>query len=163
VARTLSQQLGGANPRQAFLAGLLFELPALVQPAFSSPEVQRELQAACRESLPPEVYAAVSQAREVGHRHAHMHDWRLSSLTASLLLAESLTSQTTLEPFPGSLGEVGELVANPAWQVLGETSRLQRNRLLDRCCNLARWAAANAAGMNPWEFTARLERSKGWE
>jgi hypothetical protein len=87
----------------------------------------------------------------------------VSSLTASLLLAELLERQTTFEASTGALGGAEEWVTNPAWQVWGETSTLQRDRLLDRCCKLARWAAANAAGMNPWEFTARLERSKGWE
>ena len=120
VARALSQQLGGANPRQAFLAGLLFELPALVQPTFSSPAVELELQAAYRESLPLELYAAVSQAREVARHPAHMDDRRLSSLTAGLLLAESLLSQPTFKLSPGGLGGAEELVTHPAWQVGGK-------------------------------------------
>lgn len=166
VARALSQQLGEANPRQAFLAGLLFELPALVQPTASSRvAMQRALQAASLESLPLELYAAVSQVRDATHNYAHMDDRRLGSLAASLLLAESLLGPTTFRLSVGELSRGGaeELVTNPAWQIWGETTMLQRNRLLDRCCKLARWAAANAPGMNPWEFTARLERSKGWE
>ena len=66
LARILSQQLGGVNPRQAFLAGLLFELPALVQLVFpSAPGRHLRLQTARCESLPPEIDAAITQARDL--------------------------------------------------------------------------------------------------
>jgi hypothetical protein len=163
LARVLSQQVGGGNPRQAFLAGLLLELPALVELTFPScPLSQLGLQAAWRESLPPEIAAAIGQARDCDHVHAPSKDGPQSSLAASIRLAELLLGCTMHESSP-RLGKGRELASNSVWQCWQETSLRQRHLLLDRCCELARWAAAHAPGMNPWEFTARLERSKGWE
>ncbi len=161
VVRVLTQQLGGGNPRQAFLAGLLFELPALVQLAFPSDSAPHlGLQAAWRESLPPEIDIAITQARDIAQVDGSGRPQ--SPLAASILLAELLVGHTMHEPSP-SHGKGRELVSHPAWQCWEETTIYQRHGLLDRCCALARWAAANAPGMNPWDFTARLERSKGWE
>ena len=163
LARALSQQVGGGNPRQAFLAGLLLELPALVELTFPScPSSQLGLQAAWRESLPPEIAAAIGQARDCDHVHAPSKDGPQTSLAASIRLAELLLGSTMHESSPGP-GKGRELASNSVWQCWKETSLRQRHLLLDRCCELARWAAAHAPGMNPWEFTARLERSKGWE
>ncbi len=177
VAFDLSKQMGGANSRQAFLAALLFELPGLVELAFpSSAEAQLGLQATARASLPLEITTAIGHARDHIHPHTgadsdlHLHshscpnseDSPQTSLGASLLLAELLLRSTLHGPLPSPGSWVG-LTSNPAWQCWEETSMEQRHRRLDRCWQLARWAAANAPEMNPWEFTARLERSKGWE
>jgi HDOD domain-containing protein len=163
LARVLSQQLGGPNPRQAFLAGLLFELPALARLAFPSiPAQDPGLQSASRESLPPEIDAAIAQARRHTGVYAHAEERAQSSLSARLLLAELLLGCTAREPAQGS-AKGRDLAASSAWRCWEETSMEQRHALLDRCCALAPWASANAPTMNPWEFTARLERSKGWE
>ena len=161
LARVLSQQLGGVNPRQAFLAGLLFELPALVQLAFpSAPAPHLGLQTASSESLPPEIDAAITQARDLAQFDGNGQPQ--SPLAASVLLAELLVGHTMRESSPVHR-TFRELASHSAWQCWEETTLYQRHVLLDRCCALARWATANAPGMNPWEFTARLERSKGWE
>ena len=153
VAFALGKQLESGNPRQAFLAGLLFELPALVQLAFpSSGELEGELQAAIRASLPPQITTAIGQAPD------RPQTWQ----GAILLLAEALLRSTIRESSP-SPGRCIALASNDAWQCWKETSMEQRRRLLEGCWRLARWASVNAAKMNPWEFTARLERSKGWE
>ncbi len=163
LARALSQQLGGGNPRQAFLAGLLFELPALVELTFpSNRAAQLRLQAASRESLPLEIDAAITQARDLAQPHVYAEGRPQSSLAASILLAELLAGHLTLEASPKG-GEASQLASHSAWKCWGETTQCQRHRLLDSCGALARWAAASAPTMNPWEFTARLERSRGWE
>jgi hypothetical protein len=163
LARVLSQQAGGGNPRQAFLGGLLFELPTLVELAFPcSRAAQLELQAASRESLPPEIDAAIAQARRHTRAHTYTEEQAQSSLSASLLLAELLLECMAREPSQGS-AKSRDLAASSVWHCWEETSQCQRHRLLDGCCALAKWAAANAPTMNPWEFIARLERSKGWE
>jgi HDOD domain len=160
LARLLSQRLGGANPRQAFLAGLLFELPALVRLAFSSaPAPHLGLQSAWRESLPLEIDAAIIQARDLAYVEGN--DRPQSSLVASILLAELLVGDAKRGASPNRKDT--ELTSHPVWQCWEETSMDRRHVLLNRCCALAQWAAANVPGMNPWEFVARLERSKGWE
>ncbi|MGB7555615.1 MAG: HDOD domain-containing protein [Candidatus Korobacteraceae bacterium] len=177
VAFVLGKQLEGGNPRQAFLAGLLFELPALVRLGFlSSAERQDELQLAIRASLPPQITAAIGQAPDRVrvnrsadcHFHFGSHSGPSSEERAQtwsraiLLLAEALLRSTIRESVPSPERCVA-LASNAAWQCWKETSMEQRRRLLEGCWRLARWAAVNAPKMNPWEFTARLERSKGWE
>jgi hypothetical protein len=67
-------------------------------------------------------------------------------------------SKSALSP-----AKAGDLAASLLWQHWEETSLRKRQMLLNDCCALAKWAAVNAPTMNPWEFTAKLERSKGWE
>ena len=161
LARVLSQQLGGVNPRQAFLAGLLFELPALVQLVFpSAPARHLGLQTARCESLPPEIDAAITQARDLAQFDSNGQPQ--SPLAASILLAELLVGHTMRESSSGHR-KGRELVSHSAWQCWEETSHRATPCAVGSLRQLARWATANAPGMNPWEFTARLERSKGWE
>ena len=171
LARFLGHRLGSGNPRQAFLTGLLFELPTLIRLTYpSSPEPQLGLLAGWRQSLPPETDAAIDQVHDDidihadSHTHAHPHseDRPQTSLTANLLLAELLLRSTLRGTSPGP--EKGrQLASHPVWQCWRETSMQQRHLLLDHSRELARWAACNAPAMNPWEFTAKLERSKGWK
>ncbi len=163
VARLLGQQLGGINSRQAFLAGLLFELAAFTGLAFpSSAQSRHRLQAASRATLPLEIAATIGLASDHVYEPRGPEDRPQTSLAANVHLAEllldSVPSTSSARPDPAR-----ELASNSVWQCWQETSMHQRHLLLDCCGDLARWAAANAVAMNPWEFIARLERSKGWE
>jgi hypothetical protein len=163
VARALNRQLGSGNVRQAFLAGLLLELPALVK--LTSPSnlaALPELQAASRETLPLGINAAIGQARHHTRAHTYSGEQALGSLSASLRLAELLLGRT-MSKSALSPAKAGDLAASLLWQHWEETSLRKRQMLLNDCCALAKWAAVNAPTMNPWEFTAKLERSKGWE
>jgi hypothetical protein len=154
VAQLLARELGSPHPRKCFLSGLVLELPAmarlsipagLISPAVMVPDM-------CH-SLPAAIVRAVL---------AHCGEERspTDTMVAMVLIADAvLRALSSSNPAP----RLQELSARSLWRPWGGMSQLQRSGLLNRCCEMARWAAGNVYGMDPWNFMARLERPKAWE
>ncbi len=148
VAHALARELAPCSPRKCFLSGLLFELPALV--TLSVPERLDShallLSDMCH-SLPVTIVrSALAQfASRVGPTDPGV---AIVSIAQELLHVRRLAnSQLSLEELAGSW----------LWRAWQGMPVLQRSQLLQRCCELARWAAKSLYELNPWDFMTQLE------
>ena len=152
VAHVLGRELGGCNPQKAYLAGLLFELPAMLQLVSNPGDIPKAaVLSAMRHCLPAGiVWEAIERAGE-GNDGAH------DPLAAIVLLAAGIVRSQIVGP------SLEELAASALWHSWTELNHDQRCSLLVRCHEIAGLAAANLHRMDPWEFMARLERRRPWE
>src|SRR5271157_860744 len=155
IAELLTNLLGNANPKQSYVAGLLFGLPGM--PPLEDPRNPAlfvALQSALPGSLPADVLTAVAgQSANAKERNP---------VAASVLIANALLALPE-GANPESSEHIQRLASNPLWESWDECPMRERRQLLWQGCKLARWAAANAPRLSPWEFTARLHRRKSWE
>src|SRR5579875_563586 len=149
VAHLLARELGRCQPRKAYLAGLLLELPALAR--LASPETsQVALFSTLCHTLPAAVVKAAMAARENDSEED----------PGEPIVAIALIAQAVLQ-----LHAVGselaawleDLASRPLWGYWRETEARQRVALLSHCCGMAMWAAGNLRSLDPWEVMARLE------
>jgi len=154
IAQVVAVQLGGVNLRQAFLGGLLFELPGMVQMTAGSRSLalQRVLRTALDESLPPELATVIADGSAERERPR-------TSLAAAIVLADAFSEHALGKSSPGN----GKLDDWAQWQCGQAGNAGQWHRLTDRCFQLARWVAANVQTIAPWEFAAKVGRNSDWE
>jgi hypothetical protein len=124
IAQLLARELGCGNPKKAFLAGLLLEIPELV--ALSRPHRRTDrsrLLAAMVASLPgPVVNSVISgkyPARSPG-----------DALHAVTILSEALRCRAPS-------GSVRDLLAATSWRCWPEYTTTHREALLEQCVELA--------------------------
>ncbi len=155
IAELLTSVLGNANPKQSYVAGLLFGLPGMSNLAGPrTPALSVVLGSVLFDNLSEALLAAVAgPLSTVGER---------DPLAASVLIASGVLELPEGEP-PESSPQIQRLAASPLWESWDERHVRERYQLLRQGCKLARWAAANAPRLSPWEFMARLHRHKSWE
>jgi len=163
VAELLAKRLGNGDPRQSYLAGLLFELPEILGMAgfAHSTPLRAALQAAMRGCLPDEVCTAITTAAKHQDRNTGP-DGANRGITATVLLADSLLGAKQPETSQQEC-LMERLAPGPLWTGGDPISAGERHRLLGDCCEMAKWSACNLPRLAPWEFTARLQRRKSWE
>jgi hypothetical protein len=149
VSYLLARELGGCQPRKAYVAGLLLEVPALAR--LASPETSQValLSILCR-TLPAAVVRAVMAAKSD----------RSEENTREPIVATALIAQTVLELHAAGAeldAWLQDLAGRPLWDCWKGTDARQRMALLSHGCGMAAWAAANLRNLDPWEFMARLE------
>jgi len=149
IAQMLARKLGGCNPKQCFLAGLLFELPKMAALAHAGDDFCRtKLSAAIKNSLPA-ACLAVTGARQKART---LHE----PLAATTLIAQAVLHEKAVV-------NTAELAAGKSWDRWPALTVEERRALLDRCSDLAQWASANLHRLEPWDFLSRLERPEPWE
>jgi len=150
IAEFLAPRLGSVNPEQAYVAGLLFGLTggptAQVQPGTAH--------------SPLAVSSPADGPTEFLSSSAPQGRWSLA--VESVLLADSLLELCAAGGAESSEG-LQELAFSALWQSRDGCGLGDRRRLLSQGCAVARWAAANAPRLSPWEFTTRLRRRTTWE
>ena len=152
LAEFFASELGNANPKQAYVAGLLFGLPGTQgRKASQSRAFSVEASAKLSGTLPARVGIGPSVT---GEEH--------NAVAASVLLANGLLELLENEKAEPSW-QMQRLAASPLWSSREELTSRERNQLLVQGSNLAKWAAANAPRLSPWEFMTRLCRHKSWE
>jgi HDOD domain len=157
IAEMLTNLLGNPNPKQSYVAGLFFELPGMTNLAASrNPALSAPLKAALSDSLRADLLAAGPDPSPTEEETPH------NPIAASVLLANWLLEVPEGET-PESSEPIQRLAANPVWQSWDGCSMLRRRQLLCQGRKLAKWAAANAPRLSPWEFTSRLQRRQVWE
>jgi|SRR5271166_3344577 len=157
IAELLTNLLGGANPKQSYVAGLFLGLPGVSTPSSPTSSV---LSVALRSALWGGLSANVLTADAGPSTNPGEH--RSNPVAASVLIANALLELPEGETAVSS-GKVQSLAASPLWESWDECSMRERYRLLGQGRVLAKWAAANAPRLSPWEFMARLQRRKSWE
>jgi len=149
IAEWLTGVLGKANPRQAYVVGLLSGLPGKTSPVCST---NTEPSGDTTATSPFVWFSTMlSPASAVS-----------SPVASSVLLADALLE------FPGSDAaesseSVRKLAASPMWKAWEGHSMCERCRLLAQGSKLGKWVGANAPRLSPWDFMARLHRRKSWE
>jgi hypothetical protein len=157
IAELLTKLLGGANPKQSYVAGLFLGLPGVLDPPSpTSSGFSVALKSALWGSLPADILTAVAGPS------TNPEERPRNPLAASVLIANALLELPECET-PESSEQVQSLAASPLWESWEECSMRERRRLLGQGRGLGKWAAANAPRLSPWEFTARLQRHKSWE
>ena len=148
MAQILARKLGGCNPKQCFLAGLLFELPKLAALTRPGHDFRRiKLSAAVKKSLAA-AWKAATGARQ--KRRALREPLAATTLIAQAILGEK------------AIVNSAELAADTSWDCWPDLPVEERRALLDRCSDVAQWAAANLYRLEPWDFLSRLERPEPW-
>ena len=154
VAQYLAREAGCCHPKKTFLAGLLLELPILVQ--MTEPSLANSpatlFSSMCRTLPAPVVRAALVQ---------HADEATEGDPLVALVLIADAVIQARSSPEPAAWLE--ELSCRPVWLCLGEMPQLQRARMLGGGCEMAAWAVANCERIAPWNFMSRLERLRAWE
>jgi hypothetical protein len=149
VAYLLAREMGGCQPRKAYLAGLLLELPGMARLARPETSQVTLLSILCH-TLPAAVVRAVMAARADSSQ----------ADSCEPIVAIAVIAQRVLE-VQAAGSELGawleDLAGRPLWDCWKGTDARQRMALLSYCCGTAAWAAANLHLLDPWEFTARLE------
>jgi len=155
IAEWLTSVLGNANPRQAYVVGLLSGLPGMVSMAGAE---GLELSDVATATLPRGFLGGMlSTAAAVSGGAAEC-----SPVTSSVLLADALLGLPGTDA-PESSAAVRELTGSPLWRAWEAGSTRERCRILGQACRLAKWAGANTPRLSPWDFVARLHRRKSWE
>jgi len=164
VAELLAKRLGNGDPRQSYLAGLLFELPEILGMAgfAHSTPLRAALQAAMCGCLPAEVFTAITTAAQHPGKNTGGQDGANRGMAATVLLADSLLGAKQPEISQQEY-LMERLAPGPLWTSGDPISVGERHRLLGDCCEMAKWSASNLPRLAPWEFTARLQRRKSWE
>jgi|SRR5271166_1482935 len=153
IAELLTNLLGNANPKLSYVAGLLFGLPGMSNPAGpKTPALSVALRSALSARL-PSALAVADPSGTVGERNP---------IAASVLIASGVLELPEGEN-PESSQQIQRLASSPLWKSWDACHLHERRQLLWQGCKLARWAAANAPRLSPWEFMARLHRRKSWE
>lgn len=150
VSYLLARELGGCQPRKAYLAALLLELPVLARLA-SAGSSQVELLSVLCHTLP----SAMVRAVMAGKSEPSGEDTR-EPMVATSLIAQAVLELPTAEA--ESSPWVEDLASRRVWDCWQGTDARQRMALLSHCCGMARWAAAHLHNLDPWEFMARLEQ-----
>jgi len=148
IAQMLARELGACNPKKSFLAGLLFELPKMAALMHAGHDFCRTKLSTLRESLPVVWKAATAVRDQTPPLHG--------PLVATTLIAQAILRDK-------AVADRVEFAAGAPWKCWPELSAEERRALLDRCCDLAQWAAANLYRLEPWDFLSRLKRPKPWE
>ena len=154
IAELLTNGLGDANPKQSYVAGLLFGLPGILN--LDGRDPVRSI--ALKSSLSVRVSADLPTVVATPSTRMGEHN----AVAVSVLIAHRLLELSGGE-FPESSRELQDLTASPLWEAGDERTSRQRRQLLSQGCKLGKWAAANALRLSPWEFMTRLHRHKSWE
>lgn len=156
MAQFLSSELAQGQPKKSFLAGLLFEVAAVVKsttPA-AEPVSQAELLSTMCRCLPAAVVTA-ALGSPLANRHIAP-----DPVVAVARMADALLPVAANEPASAAKSEELAAQSLPIWNDLDLP---QRCALLGCADKLGRWAVANLDRTDPWEFLAKLERRKVWE
>ena len=155
ISELLTHQLGNADPKLSYVAGLLFGLPDMPNPAGAkAPALSLVLRAALSDGLRGIAWSAVAGRSSAGGEHG--------PIVASVLLANSLLDLPEGES-PEASQQLQRLAASPLWESWDDCNGRDRTKILGQGCKLRKWAAANAPRLSPWEFMAKLHRHKSWE
>lgn len=146
IAQMLARELGACNPKQSFLAGLLFELPRMAALTHPGHDFRRMKLSAAIKNNSPAAWMAVTGARQ---KTRALHE----PLAATTLIAQAVLRQKA----------VVKLAVGAFWDCWPVLTMEERRALLDHCSALAQWAAANLYRLEPWDFLSRLERPEPWE
>lgn len=154
IAELVTNRLGNVNPKRSYLAALLFGLPGTSGPAGPrTPALSVAMGSAWQSSLADSGLSVASSAMNARERNP---------MAASVLLAAAvleLPSSDGAEPCQ----PMQRLADSALWESWGECPMCERRQLLQQGCKVAKWAAANAPRLSPWEFLTRLHRHKSWE
>ncbi len=154
IAELLTKGLGDANPKQSYVAGLLFGLPGILNLDRRDPVRSVALKSPLSVRVSADLPAVVATPSSRTGEH--------NAVAASVLIAHRLL-EISGGKFPESFRELEDLTASPLWEAGDERTSRQRCQLLSQGCKLGKWAAANALRLSPWEFMTRLHRHKSWE
>ena len=154
VAYLLARELGGTNPRKAFLAGLLFDLEKLAQAAFPTSGCGKLRSAMCR-VLPADVLSAT---REKSHTSPDGTEDLLAAVVA--LAHKMLEIAGAHAPATLPLEELAQAQLGRVWMEIGHSRRVL---LAWSGCNACQWVRDNLHRLDPWEFMSRLEGHRLWE
>jgi HDOD domain len=154
IAELLTNHLGSANPKRSYLAALLFGLPGMSSSAGPRiPALSVAVGAPWQGSLPESALWEVgSSAMAAGKR---------TPMAASVLLAAAVLELPNSDSAE-ACKHTQQLADSALWQSWSDPMD-ERRQLLRQGCKVAKWAAANAPRLSPWEFLARLHRHKSWE
>ena len=155
IAELVSNQLGNANPKRSYLAALLFGLPGTSSPTGPRiPALSVVVDSPWQGSLPESALCAVgSSAMAAGKRNP---------MAASVLISAAVLELPNTDSAE-SFESIQRLADSPLWESWSECPMRERQQLLRQGCKVAKWAAANAPRLSPWEFLTRLHRHKSWE
>ncbi len=148
IAELLTSFLGHANPRQSYVAGLLFDLPDILSLAQTG---SRDHPCYLKSATPDCLLASTLSANA-----------DLNPVTASVLLANGLLEipgSATADSSP----QLQSLASSSLWGAGDACSTRERCQFLAQGSRLGSWAALNALRLSPWEFMTRLRRHKSWE
>ncbi len=155
IAQMLTGILGGANPKQSYVAGLLFGLPGVLNPADAGDaELASTLRAVLPGSLPADEWTLGASSSAAMEEH--------QPVAASVQIADQVLELP--EAGTPQYSELTQALAkSPLWQSWDDCNPPQPCRILVQAARLGKWAAANAPRLSPWEFMARFDRHKSWE
>ena len=152
IAELVSNQLGNANPKRSYLAALLYGLPGT-----SSPTGLRNLAPSLAMGSSWQTtsawYSGANSAMTAGERNP---------MAASVLISAAVLELPNTDSAE-SFESIQRLADSPLWESWSEFPMRERQQLLRQGCKVAKWAAANAPRLSPWEFLTRLHRHKSWE
>jgi len=152
IAELLTSRLGRANPKRSYVAGLLFGLPGVpgrmhARNTASSAVLNSTLAGV----LPANMWIGSSTTGE-----------ECDPIAAGVQLANGVLELPEGEKLESSW-QMQRLAESPLWDSGDECTRRERCHLISQGCKLARWTAANAPRLSPWDFMSRLHRHKSWE
>ena len=144
----LARELGRCNPKKAFLAGLLAEVPQMATLACGG-------RGRCR----PKTLVLLARLlcfdlEQRARDQDVIHDLN-KPLAAITQTAELLRQNHAVD----GAAAIADLPNGHPWLNLDPN---QWRQLADHGSNLARWAGDNLYRLAPWDFMSRLERHKPW-
>jgi hypothetical protein len=148
LAHWLARELGRCNPKKAFLAGLLAEVPRMAALTGAGRGGGRP------NDLPFFARLMSFDLAKVAGDHGRAQNLN-QTLAAITRLAEMLRQKQAAEGAP-------TIADPPDWYPWLNLTTNDRLRLMDHGSDLARWAGENLYQLTPWDFISRLERHKPW-